>query len=86
MPAHPWQWFNKLSWLLPPTSPSAKSFCLGYGEEQYLAQQSIRTFFNISRPGKRYVKTSLSILNMGFMRGLSPTLHGGYASHQRIHP
>ncbi len=35
-------------------------------------QQSIRTFFNLSQPKRCYVKTALSILNMGFMRGLSP--------------
>ncbi|WP_277185640.1 IucA/IucC family siderophore biosynthesis protein, partial [Caballeronia sp. BR00000012568055] len=37
----------------------------------------IRTFFNVSNPTKRYVKTSLSILNMGFMRGLSPYYMSG---------
>ncbi|MET1132690.1 MAG: IucA/IucC family C-terminal-domain containing protein, partial [Aeromicrobium sp.] len=36
------------------------------------AQQSIRTFFNTTRPEEPYVKTALSIQNMGFMRGLSP--------------
>ncbi|MDI1279312.1 IucA/IucC family protein [Methylobacter sp.] len=46
--------------------------CLGFVEDVYLAQQSIRTFFNTSHPHKRYVKTALSILNMGFMLGLSP--------------
>jgi siderophore synthetase component len=45
--------------------------CLGEGEDEYLAQQSIRTFFNTSHPRKHYVKTALSVLNMGFMRGLS---------------
>lgn len=45
--------------------------CLGHSDEAYLAQQSIRTLFNISNPVKHYVKTALSILNMGFMRGLS---------------
>jgi siderophore synthetase component len=45
--------------------------CLGEGDDEYLAQQSIRTFFNTSAPGKHYVKTALSVVNMGFMRGLS---------------
>lgn len=44
---------------------------LGPGPDVYLAQQSIRTFFNVSEPGRHYVKTALSVLNMGFMRGLS---------------
>lgn len=45
--------------------------CLGPGDDDYLAQQSIRTFFNTTSPTKHYVKTALSVLNMGFMRGLS---------------
>lgn len=45
--------------------------CLGEGDDEYLAQQSIRTFFNTTSPEKHYVKTALSVLNMGFMRGLS---------------
>ena len=44
---------------------------LGPGDDEYLAQQSIRTFFNTTAPTKHYVKTALSVLNMGFMRGLS---------------
>lgn len=72
MPAHPWQWFNKLSIAFAPYVATQRIICLGYGDDRYLAQQSIRTFFNAGEPSKRYVKTSLSILNMGFMRGLSP--------------
>ncbi|GGY20160.1 IucA/IucC family protein [Paludibacterium paludis] len=72
MPAHPWQWHNKLSIAFCADVARRHIVCLGYGEDAYRAQQSIRTLFNISRPEKRYVKTSLSILNMGFMRGLSP--------------
>ncbi|PRD41002.1 IucA/IucC family protein [Phyllobacterium phragmitis] len=72
MPAHPWQWFNKISMGFAADVANRHIVCLGYGPDEYLAQQSIRTFFNISHPGKRYVKTALSVLNMGFMRGLSP--------------
>lgn len=71
MPVHPWQWFNKLAHVYAPDIASKDIVCLGYGDDQYLAQQSIRTFFNISNPDKHYIKTALSILNMGFMRGLS---------------
>ncbi|MDR7948389.1 IucA/IucC family protein [Achromobacter aegrifaciens] len=86
MPAHPWQWFNKLSLAFAPYVAERKIVCLGYGEDDYLAQQSIRTFFNISQPGKHYVKTSLSILNMGFMRGLSPYyMSGTPAINEYIH-
>lgn len=72
MPAHPWQWYNKLAVIFAADIAARHLVCLGYGEDTYLAQQSIRTFFNTSDPNKRYVKTALSILNMGFMRGLSP--------------
>ena len=71
IPVHPWQWFNKLAHIYAPDIAAQDLICLGYGDDAYLAQQSIRTFFNISQPHKRYVKTALSILNMGFMRGLS---------------
>ncbi|TGD57021.1 GNAT family N-acetyltransferase [Flavobacterium humi] len=70
IPVHPWQWFNKLANLFSPELASSKLVCLGYGPDLYQAQQSIRTLFNTSNPGKHYTKTSVSILNMGFMRGL----------------
>ncbi|TJW72680.1 MAG: IucA/IucC family siderophore biosynthesis protein, partial [Mesorhizobium sp.] len=73
MPAHPWQWFNRLSTIFAADIANRHIVCLGQGKDIYHAQQSIRTLFNISNPHKRYVKTALSILNMGFMRGLSPT-------------
>jgi siderophore synthetase component/RimJ/RimL family protein N-acetyltransferase len=72
MPAHPWQWFNKLSITFSSYIANDRIICLGLGEDRYRAQQSIRTLFNQSDSRKRYTKTSLSILNMGFMRGLSP--------------
>ena len=71
MPAHPWQWDNKLACLFASDLASRKLVYLGIGEDRYRAQQSIRTFFNLTHPERHYVKTALSILNMGFMRGLS---------------
>jgi len=71
-PVHPWQWFNKLASLFSNDIAEQHLVCLGYSEDEYQPQQSIRTFFNKTHPHKRYVKTALSILNMGFMRGLSP--------------
>ena len=72
MPVHPWQWQNKLTGIFAPDIAKRELVYLGIGDDNYQAQQSIRTFFNTSHPRKRYVKTALSILNMGFMRGLSP--------------
>lgn len=72
MPVHPWQWQNKLLTVFAADIASNDIVYLGEGDDRYQAQQSIRTFFNRSQPTKRYVKTALSVLNMGFMRGLSP--------------
>ncbi|MFJ1606671.1 IucA/IucC family protein [Streptomyces sp. NPDC088253] len=71
IPVHPWQWWNKLSVTFAAEVAQRHLVCLGEGDDEYLAQQSIRTFFNTTSPGKHYVKTALSVLNMGFMRGLS---------------
>ncbi|MFF3870795.1 IucA/IucC family protein [Streptomyces sp. NPDC001978] len=71
IPVHPWQWWNKLTVTFAAEVARQYLVCLGEGDDEYLAQQSIRTFFNRSNPGKHYVKTALSVLNMGFMRGLS---------------
>ncbi|MFF7470363.1 IucA/IucC family protein [Streptomyces sp. NPDC008092] len=71
IPVHPWQWWNKLTVTFAAEVARGYLVCLGEGDDEYLAQQSIRTFFNSSSPEKHYVKTALSVLNMGFMRGLS---------------
>ena len=72
MPVHPWQWQNKLLTVFAADIANQDIVYLGSGDDRYQAQQSIRTFFNRTQPTKRYVKTALSVLNMGFMRGLSP--------------
>ncbi|MEU5535267.1 IucA/IucC family siderophore biosynthesis protein [Streptomyces sp. NPDC020362] len=71
VPVHPWQWWNKLAVTFAAEVARRHLVCLGEGDDEYLAQQSIRTFFNTSAPHRHYVKTALSVLNMGFMRGLS---------------
>ncbi|GLF93572.1 IucA/IucC family protein [Streptomyces yaizuensis] len=71
LPVHPWQWWNKLSVSFASEIAQQRLVLLGEGEDAYLAQQSIRTFFNADAPEKHYVKTAISVLNMGFMRGLS---------------
>lgn len=72
MPVHPWQWENKLTVTFAAEIAQQHIVHLGIGTDAYQAQQSIRTFFNTSEPEKCYVKTAISVLNMGFMRGLSP--------------
>ncbi len=72
MPVHPWQWENKLTVTFAAEIAQRHIVHLGTGADAYQAQQSIRTFFNTTEPQKAYVKTAMSVLNMGFMRGLSP--------------
>ncbi|WP_215781756.1 IucA/IucC family siderophore biosynthesis protein [Paludibacterium sp. B53371] len=77
LPAHPWQWQQRLAVCFAAEIAAQRLVYLGESEDRYAAQQSIRTMFNVSQPEKRYVKTALSILNMGFMRGLSPYYMAG---------
>ncbi|MDV6315717.1 IucA/IucC family siderophore biosynthesis protein [Idiomarina sp. HP20-50] len=72
IPVHPWQWREKVSRIFAADLARDRLIYLGRGRDKYQVQQSIRTFFNLSQPKRCYVKTALSILNMGFMRGLSP--------------
>ena len=72
MPVHPWQWENKLTVTFAAEIARQRMVYLGTGRDSYQAQQSIRTFFNTTAPARHYVKTAMSVLNMGFMRGLSP--------------
>lgn len=73
IPVHPWQWTNKIAITFAPDVARGDLVHLGEGPDEHRAQQSIRTFFNTSRPEQPYLKTALSIQNMGFTRGLSPT-------------
>ncbi|TDR82851.1 IucA/IucC family protein [Paludibacterium purpuratum] len=77
MPVHPWQWHQRLVMAFAAEIATQRLVYLGPSRDRYAPQQSIRTFFNVSRPERRYVKTALSILNMGFMRGLSPYYMSG---------
>ncbi|KRB76226.1 siderophore synthetase [Nocardioides sp. Root190] len=72
LPVHPWQWQNKLAITFAPDVARRDLVHLGPGADEHHPQQSIRTFFNASNPGRHYVKTALAIQNMGFVRGLSP--------------
>ncbi|MFI5697129.1 IucA/IucC family protein [Kribbella sp. NPDC051586] len=73
LPVHPWQWENKTSITFAADIAQRHIIYLGSTDDVYQPQQSIRTFFNRSQPSRCYVKTALSVLNMGFMRGLSPS-------------
>ncbi|MFK7113976.1 IucA/IucC family protein [Flavobacterium oreochromis] len=71
-PVHPWQWDNKLTLIFTNDIAQKKLIPLGFAPDFHSAQQSIRTFFNLTNHNKYFTKTALSVVNMGFMRGLSP--------------
>ncbi|WP_127794984.1 GNAT family N-acetyltransferase [Agromyces sp. LHK192] len=72
LPVHPWQWQHRIAVTFAPEVARRDLVPVGVGRDAYRAQQSIRTFFNTTRPDRSYVKTALAIQNMGFLRGLSP--------------
>ena len=72
LPVHPWQWEHRIAITFAPDLAKQNLVHLGEGEDTYLAQQSLRTMFNADDWSRDYVKTALSIQNMGFLRGLSP--------------
>ena len=77
IPVHPWQWQSRLAVTFAADVAERRLVYLGPGEDDYLPQQSIRTFFNTTDPSRDYVKTALSVVNMGFVRGLSATYMAG---------
>jgi siderophore synthetase component len=72
LPVHPWQWEHRVAITFAPDVARRDLVLLGEGDDEYQAQQSIRTLLNRSRPDRDYVKVALAIQNMGFLRGLSP--------------
>lgn len=76
-PVHPWQWWNTIATTFAAELAARRLVCLGEGTDDYLPQQSLRTWFNISTPARHYVKTALSVVNMGFTRGLSAAYMAG---------
>ena len=72
IPVHPWQWEHKIAITFAPDVARRDLVVLGTSPDRYRAQQSVRTFLNVDRPHRHYVKTALSVQNMGFLRGLSP--------------
>ncbi|MEM7151288.1 MAG: IucA/IucC family siderophore biosynthesis protein [Myxococcota bacterium] len=85
-PVHPWQWCNRLSITLAAEIARQDLVFVGQSEDLYQPQQSIRTMFNVSAPRRHYVKSALSIVNLGFVRGLSPYyMEGTPAINQWVH-
>jgi len=72
LPVHPWQWEHRVPITFAADVARGDLVPVGQGADEYQPQQSIRTLFNLTRPGRHYVKVALAIQNMGFLRGLSP--------------
>lgn len=70
LPVHPWQWDEAVLPLFTGQVADQLIVALGTGPDSYLAQQSIRTFSNITSPHRHHVKLPLSVLNTLVWRGL----------------
>ena len=71
-PVHPWQWENKLAVTFAADVARRDLVCLGQGPTTTRPSSRSGRSSTLDRPERHYVKTALSVLNMGFMRGLSP--------------
>ncbi|MFB5661919.1 IucA/IucC family protein [Alteribacillus sp. HJP-4] len=70
VPVHKWQWEHNIIPLFADYLADARIIPLGYSNDAYLPQQSIRTFVNIDEKQKYHVKLPISILNTLVYRGL----------------
>ena len=70
LPVHEWQWENSIVQLFADEIASNAIVPLGDGPDEYLPQQSIRTFVNVDELERYHVKLPLRILNTLVYRGL----------------
>ncbi|KOX92436.1 IucA/IucC family protein [Haloarcula rubripromontorii] len=70
MPVHDWQWNDSIAQLFAGEIASGALIPLGKGPNEYLPQQSIRTFTNLTDPTKHQVKLPLKIRNTNVYRGI----------------
>lgn len=70
LPIHEWQWKNVIIQNFTDDLAKGLIVALGNGPDEYLPQQSIRTFVNVSNKKKHHVKLPMSILNTLVYRGL----------------
>jgi len=72
VPVHPWQWRRHGSTTWAPLRAEGSLVELGRGDDDYRAQQSIRSLANVSRPERPTLKLALSIVNTSTARTLAP--------------
>jgi siderophore synthetase component len=70
LPVHDWQWENSIVPLFPDHIAADDIVPLGEGPDEYLPQQSVRTFVNVDDKEKHHVKVPMRILNTLVWRGL----------------
>lgn len=70
VPVHPWQWQQKISLHFLPYLARGEMIELGEFGDKYLAQQSLRTLTNVSRPARFDIKLPLTIYNTSCYRGI----------------
>ncbi|MFC7130109.1 IucA/IucC family protein [Haloferax chudinovii] len=70
MPVHDWQWEHSVVPLFPDHIAAGDIVPLGDGPDEYLPQQSVRTFVNVDDADKHHVKVPMRILNTLVWRGL----------------
>ncbi|SFS97750.1 IucA/IucC family protein [Halostagnicola kamekurae] len=70
LPVHDWQWNDSIVQLFAEDIATDAIVPLGEGPDEYLPQQSIRTFSNVTNPEKRHVKLPIKVLNTNVYRGI----------------
>lgn len=70
VPVHPWQWERYIKIQYGTDLALGHIHFLGAFGDQYLPQISLRTFSNITRPGKLDIKLPITILNTSAIRGI----------------
>jgi siderophore synthetase component len=72
LPVHPWQWRRHAPRSWRPLLADGALVPLGTGDDDYRAQQSIRSLANVSRPWQPTLKLALSIVTTSTARTLAP--------------
>jgi siderophore synthetase component len=71
VPVHPWQADETIGTLYAAELAAGTLVALGPSRDRYRPHQTIRTLANIRRPGRRDVKTAVSVRNTLVYRGLN---------------
>ena len=85
IPVHPWQWWNRLAVTFAGGGgPAAAGAAWARATDEYLAQQSIRTFFNVSEPEPALRQDRAVGAEHGLHARAVGRVHGGHPGDQRL--